>query len=599
MIGKNYFYTVMRYRQGVVFWLVTFVFVLSRIIIFNGFNGSDDLHYAMLAVQLIKGTYNPFEPNDIFSGRIVLIALQALIYKLGGVGVFTTAAGTVIAVILSCKLTIFSLLPQKNVLSVLLATSLFYFNPALTQATIGILPDAYIMLAGTIILVLLKKDFTRIEGGMESFTNAFLIGFIIAISLLIKETALVFLPTTVILALFFKSKRPALYITKILTSFTIVGILFMCGYYFFAGDPLFKLVQIRNSSYSHPCNLALRPVQALIIRLTYGVWQSFIVNGFYPVVLALGVVLTAMFPRGNMINTGNKPVNVAKRNIFFNGRLSNIESTSFIVILVTSLFLPFSLDGYEPLCAVPRHFLYLMPFAVLPVVNYICTLQTKRSYAYMTLFVLAVACGCMMSTQNKWQWMIHLMIFVSFFLRFVGWPGLHKLAIAAIWLALFVSIFESLFFLRSAWFKDMQVLEMRIPGGEPKMPLGEDRNVSTKSRPDSILQPVAYYFADHDNMMHWKLLKNFDETGTRYFNLHPQPFKIYKIYYKFPEKASFIPGWLIINNAYPSPSVNLLEQPQSPQALNLLQTIFRSGHIYAYYIGTPEQLKYVRSLMTQ
>ena len=95
---------------------------------FFGFNGSDDLHYAMLAANTLKGTYTPFAPMDIFSGRILLIAWQALIYYTGGIGVFTTQAGTIVTAVVCCYLTIFKLGKLAAWQPVIAGTALFYFN---------------------------------------------------------------------------------------------------------------------------------------------------------------------------------------------------------------------------------------------------------------------------------------------------------------------------------------------------------------------------------------------------------------------------------------------------------------------------------------
>jgi hypothetical protein len=82
-----------KYKSQYIFVTITFIYVLSRVITFKGFNGTDDLHYAMLAVNMLHGNYNPFAVNDIFAGRILLIGSQALIYFAGGINIYTTQLG--------------------------------------------------------------------------------------------------------------------------------------------------------------------------------------------------------------------------------------------------------------------------------------------------------------------------------------------------------------------------------------------------------------------------------------------------------------------------------------------------------------------------
>src|ERR1700712_3122247 len=136
------------YIFALTFITVTLFYLGTRWFLFLGFNGTDDLHYAMLSSRLLRGTFSPFVPNDIFCGRIALIGFQSFIYWLAGIGVLSTQIGTLFATILSCYLLIFKIIKPESNTQLLLACSLFYFNPVLLNATLGILPDSYIMLGG-------------------------------------------------------------------------------------------------------------------------------------------------------------------------------------------------------------------------------------------------------------------------------------------------------------------------------------------------------------------------------------------------------------------------------------------------------------------
>jgi hypothetical protein len=93
---------------------ITLFYLFTRWLLFQGFNGTDDLHYAFLASRIINGTFNPFIHNDIFSGRILLVAIQALIYKVAGINIISTQAGTILATILTCYLVLFSVLSAHD-----------------------------------------------------------------------------------------------------------------------------------------------------------------------------------------------------------------------------------------------------------------------------------------------------------------------------------------------------------------------------------------------------------------------------------------------------------------------------------------------------
>jgi hypothetical protein len=113
------------YRCELIFVFVTIIYLISRWLTFKGFTGEDDLHYAMLASNMVHGKYNPFVPGDIFAGRILLIAFQSLIYGLGGIRIFTTVLGTMLVTMLCSYLTAFKLIENRSAGTILVSSSLF------------------------------------------------------------------------------------------------------------------------------------------------------------------------------------------------------------------------------------------------------------------------------------------------------------------------------------------------------------------------------------------------------------------------------------------------------------------------------------------
>ena len=268
-------------NSGLIFGCCTLLFVISRIALFNGFNGSDDLHYAMLASKMLRGQLDPFQPNDIFSGRVLLIGWQALVYKTGGITLFTTNAGIMLAVILTAYITVFKFLPDSSPGRVLLASSFIYFFPSLPNYRDAISPGPYIMLTGACIVVLLKRALFL----QPSRTAAALyagIGVLTGLSLLIKETALLFLLLTTGLILLYRRREGISSIGWVWLGFGLVMASMAGIYLHFTGDALFKITQIRNSAYLNPCNFTGRPIADLINRLTYGIWMAFTLHEFFP-----------------------------------------------------------------------------------------------------------------------------------------------------------------------------------------------------------------------------------------------------------------------------------------------------------------------------
>ncbi|MBE7173816.1 MAG: hypothetical protein INR73_24800 [Williamsia sp.] len=529
------------------FVLVTLAFIVSRFVLFQGFHGTDDLHYAMLSARMLKGSYDPFQPADIFSGRIVLIAWQALLYRTGGVNLFTTCIGTVIATVAACFITVSRLLPVRNRSTVLVASSLFYFSPSLAMDITGIEPDPYVMLTGTCIVLLLKKGIREDPSRKIFFI---LIGVLIAATLLIKETVLVFLPYAIFVTLFYQKRWVNL--LWILGSFAGIILLMGWGYYHFTGNAFFKFSQIENSAYPNPCNFSYLPANDLVIRLTYGVWRTFILLGFYPFVLGGISLLLAI---------------LTKKNLQWQ---KDYELTGFSILLLLSLYFPFSWSGYQPLCAAPRHFYFILPLAVVIISTTLYRQrEAKKSSLVFALLVLFALLVCIQGTGNKWQWMIYLLIFLylltqPFLARMAG--RYHYLVLSAI---LFLSILEPLFFRRAQWFKNLQEL-------------------------NGLLHAQYYYFPDHDNMMHWKLLHKYDDRLLNAYNFEKHPYKVYQVYYEKPDSTRFHPGWLIVNRVYTTCSPVFINKVDSLQHTGFFSKSVIRGGVGAYWMERKEQYQYIQ-----
>ncbi len=533
---------------------ITLICLLTRYFIFNGFNGTDDLHYARLASDMVKGRYSPFVAEDIFSGRILLVAWQALIYFIGGVNIFTTQAGTIIAIVLSCYFTVFRLLPVKNITTVIIASALFYFNPVLTEATIGVLPDIYILLAG-IILLLLWRNVIKEKKRSKLFFKSFLIGVIIFVAMFFKENALIFFPFIICLAVIHRKQNGLIAGFISILTFSAGIILSAWMYAHYTGDVFFRVKQIESSTYFNPCSYEMLPLHDLIIRMTYGVWKEFIVNGFYPVLLA-SIILVLKF-------TFDKNLKLKEHQ----------ESVYFILLLLLSLYFPFSFKGYQPLCYKARHFLFLLPFAVSVCAIFLDkNLKNNRSLLLWIPASLILSVVCVISTPDKWRWMTCISLFIFFLLQNIFSPKLfNPFKLILFSLIFWLSISPGIFYRNNYWFGNTQQLS-------------------------TILQGNYFYFPEHDNMMNWKLLHGFSDSCHTY-NLEKEPFKIFQAYYESPDTSAFHPGWFIVNNVYSK------SQSKFPEALKKMkETNFFSrqecyGNICAYYLDTKDQFKIIQNLL--
>lgn len=519
------------------FIVVTLFYLGTRWYIFLGFNGTDDLHYAMLSCRILNRTYSPFVPNDIFCGRIILIALQSFIYRLAGISVLTTQIGTLLATILSCYLTVFKIIKPLTYPHVLLASSLFYFNPSLSVSTLGILPDAYVMLVGIFIVLATKKIILN-NNDKKPLIKAFLIGLVIGISLLIKEISILFLFFIPAIILLYKPRQSFQKIVLLTFGFVLIVIVIGLCYYFYTGDFLFKVAQINNSDYRNSIHQNF-DFKNWVIRLTYGPWKIFIVRGFYPLVLAAFILILLLITKG------------------WNYIKNNYNLSSFLILLLLTLYFPFSLQEIKPLYIDDRHFIFLLPLAVAICSEYLYFYLSKiPTNKIMSLLFLCLLIICVCSTGNKWQWMIYgLMTILLIFESYLQFN--IKISILLTCSILWLSTLEHAFFQNYSWFKDMQSINKNISGN-------------------------SFYFIDNDNMMHWELLHKFD-TSNYYYNIERKPFFMFSPYASKLNDSVFNPGWLIINKVYLPPSSNFQNTLNELKKTNAFKKQISNKYIEALY----------------
>ena len=537
-----------------IFFLVTLFYLVTKWITFKGFSGTDDLHYANLASNVLKGSYSPFVLEDIFSGRIGLIYLQASIYFIGGINAFTTQIATLLVTVLCCYLTVFRLGQIKKTGGFLAACSLFYFNPVLSQASLGIMPDVYIMLTVIVVIMLWRKNFHQHSKTQFVGINI-LIGFIILAAMFFKENAIICIPFIFCLGIHNRKQQGINAMVLVMTTFA-VGV-FICGgiYYHYTSDFFFRVHQIQHSNYPNVCNYALLPAKDLIIRLTYGVWKEFIITGFLPVILATILISTHFLRKKNFRK--QMPINVIY----------------FIILTVLGLYFPFSLKGYQPLCYNSRHFIFLYPFGVIIVIEYLQVALEKNGVRYLkyffltSLFLLTVA---MLGSGNKWMWMIYGLLSACFMCYlFIKNGIIFKLRYFCFAIVVWLYMPYNLFFGNSNWFKHTDFLAAQ-------------------------LSEKYYYFPEHVNMMTWKLFHRFNSSFHTY-NLEPTPFKLFAPYYEKMD-TMFHPGWLIVNTAFTERSTAYLLIIRELGSKGYFKAQKKVGDMYAFYINDTIQFKYISAL---
>lgn len=542
-------------RHGVLcFLLVTAIYLFTRWLTFKGFNGTDDLHYSMLAHNWLAGTFSPFELNDIFAGRVLLIGWQALIYAVLGVTVFSTQIGSLFAVVTAAAITIFGLAKFKDNISFLLGSSLFYFNPVLNEATIGVMPDGYILLI-SVFIFWIGKNILSSQRTSHVLMGSVALAALIFAAMFVKENALIFIPFLLLFSIVYGKRRLMAGALVCLVVFSLLVLFSGWVYQYYTGDFFFRAHQILQSDYPNGCNFSLLSFSEKIERLSYGIWRQFIVEGFYPVVLSAGLILLRFFLDPSFAWKKDPTV------------------IAFSLLFLLGVYLPFSLKGYEPMCVVARHFVFLIPLGVIICVRFLKQAQSNKTLQWMIISLSAIMLlVSRFQSVQKWFWMVYTLLLLYFLLQKFSKKFRifdRRFLIFAFLIWLFTPF--RLFFSNSDWFSDMQFLAKQNHGN-------------------------YYYFPDHDNLMHWKLLHHFDNS-IHTVNLGiPMP-GFFDVYYEKPERGTFEPGWFLVNKAYLVKRKNtlgkinrvLVQYPKLQQISN--------GDITLYFLNSYDQLSAIQKAL--
>ena len=552
-----------------VFLFLTVILLLTKYAVFSSYNGADDLHYALLSSRILNHQFDPFLPYDSFAGRIIPIFWQACWFKIFGINDLSMQLPSLSILIALAFIICFKAgIPRKPSL-VALAASLVYFNPVVFESTLGNLPDIYIALVTCLILLIIKK---HVESAENNISDGVLIGILLTAGLFMKETILfVYVSVFVILIVFRKKiKLPFLYRVVIATVAGCIGWLLL--FYIKTGDPLFRFLQLKNNAYLNGCSYQCYSAGRMLERLTVMLPNVFMQSGFFPVL----IIIPILFCKKKMI-------------ALFSSALQ-FYIVSFIILALTAVYFPLSIRPYIPLCHDSRHFLFLLPLAVMILVsglNEVLQSDKKSKQLFFgmaaAILLLSVIVNIVFAPYNKWVIMNESLLGLCFAMMIIGKEKMVLLfTCVAIPAVLWLSVAYPLYKKEYHGYTSMK--KMR----EMQRSMTEDDNM-----PNRFL-----YFTDHDTKMHYELADKFDPL-VNYISLDTiepglVPYRQYQLEGIFKEGSQFKKGWLIVNPEYTPMNVNQLN---SINALLGQQSEMQTGYVRAYAVLSPIQLKQLLTII--
>jgi len=500
------------------FCCVTLIMLVTRYACFYSFKGSDDLHYAFLSNHVLNGSYDMFVAQDIYAGRTAVVFYQALWFKLFGINDLTTCMPSLSVLMVLAYLVCFKCGLQRDIRTIILASSLIYFNPVVTRATLGNLPDVYIALIAVLVFMLIKKS----TGPLSTKRNAvggFIAALLLLAGLFVKENIILIYAGAAVSLFCYRKKISRHFVMALATTVLIGAAGYLLFYYINTGDAFYRLVQIKNAAYFNECSYQCLPQTELLKRLTITIPLVAALTGAYPLLL----LITALSGR--------------KQNTTPDARFWKI---TFISLLLLALYFPFSIFPYVPLCHDMRQFFFLFPFAAILFVtclqeSMVDEKQVRRiNISGSIVFALVTFACCFFAPYNKWAILCNGILAIVFVLNIFSGRKLqlfffYILIPFVLWLSAAYSIYK-----------------------KPHEGYAALKALDQKLKQQTNFSANTYYFVNNDTKTHFALINQFD-TAKRFLNFDTlqRGFKPF-ISYQHPGVFNNIQnGWLILSDAYP------------------------------------------------
>jgi hypothetical protein len=542
----------------IAFCCVALIMLCTRFACLYTYNGADDLHYAFLSSNMLNGSYDMFFANDIFSARLLPVAYQALWFKVFGINDFSMCMPSLSLLIILAYFVCFKCGLQKNIYTVVLGSSLIYFNPVVVIATSGNLPDVYIALIAVLAFFLIKKNITAFAKKQSILTGIFT-ALVLLAGLFVKESIVLIYAAAAVAFIYYRRKISRSFLIALLTVFFIGCCGYLWLYYINTGNAFYHFVQIKNSAYFNPCSYNCLPKSVLIKRLTIAVPLNAIVTGAYPLLVLLPVAFTYKQYKNSD---------------------TRFWAIALLLLALLALYFPFSVFPYTPLCHDMRQFFFLFPFASILYLQHLQSVNlSAQNYKSTNLingfvFVTLAIFVLLYSPYNKWLvfcygLMACLFIINIFLNKKLQQVILYFMMPIILWLSIAYPLYKKPHTGYAALKKVAKNLEQDNPSN-------------------------TYYFLNNDTRSHFALINKFD-TVKQFLNLDTiqsnfKPFIAYQSQNAFGTADAFTKGWLIVSDHYLE-NIDAAKLQSINQLLQQIQPQVEIDKTRAYYLTSDETIK--------
>lgn len=371
--------------------------IIYHIFGFTGHYGYDDMHYARLAHDLLRGY---IDLNDHFSYRTPIIILTAGSYFLFGLSDFASSLPSLL--ITACILiTVYFILRNEGELILALGLSLTLFSNWLIFYSDKIMPDNYLALAVILSLFIVYRYRyinERSRPGLHSFwfTLSLLFG------IMAKESIILIIPFLVFVLFSDLIQKINL---KFWLYSVLYGILLLVFYFLIirllTGSFTRRFEAITGNSYLNLCSYDVQSSLILMRRVLYEFFNLTVVQGMFT---AFIFILPAIF-------------RYHVRRLFYMESPVFFFMSASIILLLSSNFMTTSVKNYIPLCLDPRHYLFLVPVAAIPAAHFIKGFIEYKSGGWLLIVisVLTAIWSWFLSANSFWAIYLPVAILTAIF----------------------------------------------------------------------------------------------------------------------------------------------------------------------------------------
>lgn len=406
--------------------LTFFCLLLFAHIVFTfcGFYGNDDIIYSEYAATIAHGGKLNNSTTDHYSLRWMCIIVTALFYKLFGINAFSSALFSFVCFIATAIL-IFKFIRNEDFLIQLLTLILFFFNYTVIFYAHRLLPDAGVCLFVFVAYYCYHKQRFYFSSTIKS---GIVFGVSIFLAALTKETIFITLPLWIFLLVtdMLHKRNYAFWLWGIAV---LLALTFIYALYFkiTTNDWFYRYYLLQKVNTFYGDGTGELNFTNTLKRIGYTLWQSFLLNGDmeYLIPAITGIIYF--------------------RQVYKDEKVKHVAVCFFILLLCADV-MTFSSTMYAPLLPDPRHFIFIIPFAVITAAYMLnAYIWQPQKYFLLLLAYLVADVFLFFSNIGNTKY-IYILITVLLLLRW-----LHALYIKTQKSKLFYAFFAAIMFINFAF----------------------------------------------------------------------------------------------------------------------------------------------------